>query len=122
MAADERHHDTPDAMTRGASGEAPCRSIALHLLVLFRDYWLYFSKDETLNSDGRRLLSSATRRLSQRCGRAVRPLSRALREPSLNNILRLLESLDPDVAEEARVILGASMWGPVSWRRREGAG
>jgi len=118
LVADERY-ETPDAMTRGASGEAPCRAIARQLLVLIRDYWLYFSKDEILNSDGRRLLASATRRLSHRCSRAERALARAFREPSLDNILRLLEYLDQDVAEEARAMLAPSMWGPGFWRSRE---
>jgi len=106
-------------MRRGASGEAPCRGPAQLLYVLLRDYWLYFTKAEVLNSDGRRLLARSVRMVRRECRRAGRLAAEAIRDPTLSKVLRLLEELDPELAADARRLLESWMYGPRAWRARE---
>ncbi len=90
-------------MGKGASPEGDekfyDREIGRIARKLVQNYWAYFTKYEELNSDGMRLLASATRyaRGSSPYVRAM--LRRALREPKLSNIIKLLESLGADREE-----------------------
>ena len=84
-------------MGRGASSEGrteaaeeEIRRIALRLV---DGYWLYFTKDETLNSDGVRLVASALRYARWAGPRVRRALREVLRRRDLSSFLKLLEAL-----------------------------
>lgn len=87
-------------MGRGASSEGRAeaaeeevRRIALRLV---DDYWLYFTKDETINSDGARLLASALRYARWVSPPLRRALREALRRRDLGSFIKLLEALGLD--------------------------
>ena len=66
------------------------------LELLVRDFngeRLYWSKDDCLNSDGRRLLHSATKALLEEAPWLRRLVYRVRREPCIDGVERLLEAL-----------------------------
>jgi len=105
----------------GRDSEEGCKHggrLASEILVLLRDYWLYFSKDGSLNSDGRRLAARLARAASASgCRRVARLLYEAIRhgdapEKVAEAAFEAGASVDPwEVLEEA-------VYGPPSWRLR----
>ena len=106
-------------MGKGASGEVPCREIAFSLFSLLNNYWLYFDKYEYLNSDGRKFIARLSKEIMRKCPEARPSARRVLREPNLDNIIRLLEVLFPSLAYEFINNSSIIMYGPVVWRLRE---
>ncbi len=90
-------------MEKGASPEGPgsTREVARIVEKLLRRYALYFDKNEVLNSDGRRLLATALRYASEAPKPVRIRLREAMRDPSLQTIMRLAETLgiDPSALE-----------------------
>ncbi len=91
-------------MGTGASPEGPdpTREIARVVSKLLRHYFLYFDKNEVLNSDGRRLLATALRYVREAPGPVRLRLREALRDPTLHAILRLAEAVGVDPSEVER--------------------
>jgi len=108
----------------GRGGEEGCKHggrLASEILVLLRDYWLYFSKDETLNSDGRRLAARLAREAAASgCRRVARLLYEAIRYGDAPR--RVAEAaVEAGASVDPWEVLEAAVYGPGSWRLRVGA-
>ncbi|MEB3779896.1 MAG: hypothetical protein GSR85_06675 [Desulfurococcales archaeon] len=82
---------------------------------LIADYWLYFDKQGYLNSDGRRLLASIAKQAKRLDYNLSRRLWKTLRDPSVDNILKLADTISLNLRGE----LDSSLNGPQAWRFRE---
>ena len=83
------------------------------MIKLLSGYYLYFDKNNMLNSDGRRLFEEIARMLVYEHPEYKKIVSKARRNPSLENILRVAEIfMDRGEAERA---LKAGIYGPYSF-------
>jgi|GEM_PF-1039601 len=88
-------------MERGASPEGPHerpgdKEIARIVLKLLRNYWLYFTKANEINSDGIRLLASALRYARSASPQVRRELKASIKERTLESVVKLSQSLNID--------------------------
>jgi len=106
----------------GREGEEGCKHrgrLAAEILVLLRGYWLYFSKDGTLNSDGRRLAARIARAASASgCREVARLLYEAIRYgDALEKIAEAAEAAGAE--EDPWEVAELALYGPWGWRVRE---
>ncbi|ADL18663.1 hypothetical protein ASAC_0256 [Acidilobus saccharovorans 345-15] len=96
-------------MERGASPEGSPfeksnREIARIMIKLLTNYWLYFTKNEEVNSDGMRLLASALRYAKGAAPQVRHALRESIRRPTLHSVLRVCESLGLDMNYICRLV------------------
>jgi len=75
-------------------------------------YRLYFSGD-ALNSEGRKLFEEMARMLVYEHPELKGVVTRARRNPTLSNVLKVLERI---LGEEAEKLVRGGVEGPYSWR------
>jgi len=84
------------------------------MIKLLSGYHLYFDKNDVLNSDGRKLFEEIARMLVYEHPEYKKVVSKARRNPSLENILKVAEIFMD--RSEAEKVLKVGIYGPYSFR------
>ncbi len=89
------------------------KDVGFILRKLIKGYMVYFSRG-ALNSDGRRLFEEAARMIVYEHPELKPLISKARRNPTLENILKIAERV---LGGEARVLLASAINGPYYYYR-----
>lgn len=81
---------------------------------MIREYWIYFSKNGYMNSDGRKLLALLAKQAKNVDIHVSRMLWRLLKDPSIDNLVKLAKEIGVNIEDD----LATALYGPYSWRFR----